>query len=58
MKPVWYVVSGLLLVVSIATAAWRIHFVRTAPEAIRQACAREPINLDPKQYSNCVIRHM
>jgi hypothetical protein len=35
-----------------------MHFVRTAPEAIKQACAREPINLDPKQYSNCIIRHM
>jgi hypothetical protein len=53
----WYVISGVLVVVSIATGVWRIHAVRTAPEAIKRLCAREPIGLDPKQYSNCVIRH-
>ena len=58
MKWFWYVVSGLLVVVSVWTGAWRAHIRQTAPEAVKQACAREPVNLDPKQYSNCLIRHM
>jgi hypothetical protein len=58
MKLFWYVVGGLLVAVSVWTGAWRAHVRQAAAEALKQACAREPVNLDPRQYSNCRIRHM
>jgi hypothetical protein len=50
---------GLLLTSAVTIFGYR-HYIRThASEAVKQACAREPIRFfDRNQYSNCLARQM
>jgi hypothetical protein len=50
---------GLLLVLAVTSFGYRQYIRTHASEAVKQACAREPIRFfDRNQYSNCLARPM